>query len=183
MTALAFDFFEQRVWEHVPIEDPRAREVYDRHYSRREASKGEDGLVAPGRRFLLMHHGTPRVEDGVELSGLAIWAIVYGRWKAPGWTEGVWTFRNSIFRNESTTRSSDLIRAATAESYALFTRRYTKLPEVSLTTEIDIEATKDFRSQWHAAGWCYKKAGWTFSHVTPRGHGRSAKAIWKAPAP
>lgn len=177
MTALAFDFFEKRVWSHVPIEDPRARAVYDRHYPRlnRPPDVDDDGFVGPGRRFLLLHDGPG--------GRLAIWAVVYNRWKPKGWTEGQWRWRNSIFRNETITRSSDLIKAATDDTYELFTRRYTKLPDVPLTTEIDIEATKEHRSPWHAAGWCYKKAGWTFSHETPREHGRSAKAIWKAPPP
>jgi len=173
MTSLAFAFFTPQMWSHVPIEDPRAAKIFDGHYSRQ--SPGEDGLVAPGKRFLLMHEGS---------AGSAIWAVVRNRWKAPGWAKGVWYWRNSIFRNVSSTRSSDLIKGAVDVTYELWGRRYgLPLPAEGLTTEIDIEATREHRSPWHEPGWCYKKAGWTHVRDTPREHGRSAKSIWKAPPP
>lgn len=172
---LAFAFLEQRLWSHIPIEDPRAKELHRRHYSCKIPESDDDGLVAPGRRFLLLHEGPG--------GRLAIWAVVLNRWKAPGWDVGEWRWRNSIFRNESITRSSELIKAATADTYEMWLRRYKELPTVPLTSEIDIEATREHRSPWHEPGWCYKKAGWTWVKDTPREHGRSSKAIWKAPAP
>ncbi len=164
MTSLAFSFYVPQMWSHVPIESPKAREVFERHYSRE--TPGADGIVAPGERFLLWHEGP---------SGAAIWAVVRNRFR------GCWHWRNSIFRNESGTRSSDLIKGATETTLELWARRYRALPPEDLTTEVDIEATADHRSPWHGPGWCYKKAGWTPVRDTLREHGRSPKSIWKAP--
>jgi hypothetical protein len=159
-----------QVWSHVPIEDPACREVYDRHYSRQTV--GAEGLVAPGSRFLFRHEGS---------NGLAIWAVVRNRFKAPGWDEGVWYFRNSIFRNESGTLSSDLIRAATATTYEVWIRRYGALPPEDLITEIDIDATAHRRGKDHPPGYCYELAGWEWFKSMLAGHGRPRKAVYRAP--
>lgn len=165
--SLAFAFIEPHVWNHIPIEDPQAREVYDRHYSRQ--TPGANGILAPGERFLLWH------ED--DAGKPAIWGVVRNYFR------DAWRWRNSIFRNESSTLSSDLIKAATDTTYHLWQRRYLKLPDEPLTTEIDIEATRARRSKRAAAGVCYFHAGWTWLRDTPREHGRSPKSIWQAPRP
>lgn len=100
-----------QLWSRIDIEDPRGRELADRHYPRRK--RGADGFVGPGRRFALWH------EDG--FGGCALWTICYAM--DPG-TSQRYQFRNTIFRNESRTRSSDLISAATIASYELFVIRY-----------------------------------------------------------
>jgi hypothetical protein len=96
------------LWRHVPVEYPPARELADRHYSRQ--TKGADGILAPGERFLLWHQG-----DG---HGSAAWGVVRNRFRKQ------WRFRNSLFRNESRTLSSELIREATKLSFVLWQRRY-----------------------------------------------------------
>lgn len=170
MASLSFPFMTPMVWVHVPIEDPRAREVYDRHYSRQ--TPGADGIVAPGRRFLLMHEGP---------DGLAIWAVVYNQFRAPGWEHGRWFFRNSIFRNESGTLSSSLIESATKTTYDLWLRRYGPLPEQDLITEIDVEATRRRRSKRKSPGACYMHAGWELVSIVNPGHGRPTRATLRAP--
>lgn len=157
------------LWHHVPIEHPPGRELADRHYSRE--TPGAVGYVPPGERFLLEH-------CGVNLGGapaLAIWAVCRNRFR------GQWRFRNSIFRNETTTLSSELIREAVVTSAEVWTRRYLRLPEEPLTTEIDIEATRARRGKKSMPGECYRRAGWEFVEIQPRSHGRPSKAIWRCP--
>lgn len=163
-----------QLWKHVPIEDPRARALADRHYSRQTA--GADGFVAPGQRFLLLHEGEQREHDATS-SGLAVWAVVRNRFR------GQYYWRNSLFRNESRTLSSDLIRAATEVSLEIWARRYGALPAEDLITEIDIAATSARRSRWVRPGRCYEAAGWIHVRDLDPGHGRPARAIWRAPRP
>ena len=188
MSSLAFDFGEAtKLWRHVPVEYPPARELADRHYpneKRRRASRerGDEGnvVLAAGWRFLLWHEGAPAHRKAL---GVAGWGVVRNRFRAPGWTEGKWFFRNSFFRNETTTLSSDLIRAATEETYALWLRRYKALPPERLITEVDIVATSKRRSKRHPPGICYLKAGWEHLHDLDPGHGRPARAVFGAPLP
>jgi hypothetical protein len=104
--------------------------------------------------------------------GRAVWAVV--RQKTPsargtGGTRGrggasdpkpryVW--RNMLFRNLGAGLSSDLIRAATADTYAIWLARYGSLPAERLRTEVD---TRKVRSA--NPGYCYLMAGWTKERV------------------
>lgn len=154
------------MWQHVPIEDPRLAAIADAdggHYSRQ--TEGAKGVVAPGYRFALWHDGA---------RGSAAWGVVRNRFRKQ------WRFRNSFFRNLSSTRSSDLIREATRETFALWIRRYKALPPEPLESEIGIEETARRRSKRHVPGHCYAMAGWELVRFMPRGHGRSAKAIYAA---
>lgn len=162
---LAFSFLTPQVWSHVPIEDPRARELADRHYSRQTV--GAKGFVPAGQRFCLLH------EDA---GGRAVWAVC--RNMDP---TGRVQWRNTIFRNESAMLSSDLIRAATTATFEMWKRRYGAMPAEELTTEIDIIATAGRRSKRSRPGRCYELAGWIHVKDMEPGHGRSAKAIWRAP--
>lgn len=108
---LVFGEIEVRLWSHVPIEDPRIAKIADNHYSRQTV--GAKGALAPGWRFVFLHDGPV---------GSAAWGVVRGRFR------GKWYWRNSLFRNESGTRSSDLIREATRETFALWERRYRMIP-------------------------------------------------------
>ncbi len=166
MTQLCLATIDRRVWSHVPIEDPRGRELADRHYSRQ--TRGAKGYVGPGERFAFLH------ED--DRGGRALWAIC--RSLDP---VGVMQWRNSIFRNESTTRSSSLICHAVLTTYEVWQRRYLAIPPEDLTTEIDIEATAKRRSKGSPPGICYLHAGWAVVREVPRGHGRSAKVVLRAP--
>lgn len=49
------DLAPAQTWSHIPVEDPRASRIYDRHYSRQTV--GADGVLAPGQRFILWHDG------------------------------------------------------------------------------------------------------------------------------
>lgn len=171
MTQLGFDsVLTPQLWVRLDIEDPRARELADDHYSRR--TPGADGFVGPGRRFLLGHFEREVLE--------AIWAVCYAMDPGPGQR---YQFRNTIFRNTSATRSSALIIAATDVTYDVFVRRYRALPAEPFTSEIDIDATRARRGKDRPPGYCYECAGWTWVRSTLALHGRSAKAVYEAPAP
>lgn len=167
MTAqAAFAFVEPQLWSHVPVEYPPARELADRHYSRQ--TKGADGILPPGQRFLLWH----------ERIGNAVWGVC--RNKDP---VGRYQWRNTIFRNESTTLSSVLIAEATRQTMLVWVRRYKELPACEwLTTEIAVDETAARRSKRSEPGHCYLKAGWIpVAYIDP-GHGRSRKRILRAPS-
>jgi len=156
------DLAPPRMWVHIPVEDPRAAAFYDDHYSRQTV--GAKGLMGPGRRFLLWHEVA---------GGNALWGINYALDPV-----GAYQFRNVIFRNVSPTRSSELIRAATVETFALWERRYKRLPDEPLITEIGIAETAARRSRRSIPGACYAHAGWEMLRLVPKAHGRSAKAIY-----
>jgi hypothetical protein len=170
-SSLAFDFVTPQLWRHVAIEYPPARELAMRHYpqlKRPRKNKTAPGVLAPGERFLLWHDGA--------CGKNAAWGVVRNRFRSQ------WFFRNSLFRNESKTLSSELIREATRQTFMLWKRRYLALPDEPLITEVDIEATRSRRGKSRPPGYCYLMAGWI--HVTDLapGHGRPPRAIFRAPS-
>ena len=60
-----------------------------------------------------------------------------------------------LFRNLGAGLSSDLIRSATAMTYAVWQERYGEMPDERLRTEV---AVKKVRSS--NPGFCYQAAGW-----------------------
>lgn len=106
----------------------------------------------------------------------------HGEWFVTASADGG-RWRNSLFRNESRSLSSDLIREATRETYMCWERRYKALPTERLTTEIDIEATRRRRGKSHPPGYCYLMAGWEHLYDLEPGHGRPARSVWAAPIP
>lgn len=152
------------LWAVVDRYDSIAAELADGHYSRQ--TPGDDQYLAPGQSLALVHRG--------EL-GRAVWGVVFNVFR------DVWRWRNTLFRNVSGTLSSALIEAATRTTYREWIAKYGELPQVPLTTEVDIEATRGRRSKHHEPGHCYACAGWTWVRSTLAGHGRSAKAIYEAP--
>lgn len=167
MSQLSFGLEPPKMWQHVPVEDPRARALADRHYSRQ--SHGAKGFVGPGQRFVLYHASE---------FGEAVWAVC--RALDP---VGTMQWRNSLFRKESRHVASDMIKEAVDETYALWARRYKTLPPERLTTEIDIAATAGRRSRRHPPGYSYLCAGWELLREVPAVHGRSAKVVLGAPPP
>ncbi len=150
------------VWFRVDKFDPRAAKLADRHYSRQTV--GAEQCLGPGQTLLMI---TP--------DALAVWGVVCNLDPV-----GDVRWRNTIFHNESPTRSSDLIRVATAFTYVRWERHYGR-PGVRLTTEIDIAATAARRSRHAPPGHCYLAAGWRKVRDMPAEHGRSAKVELEAP--
>lgn len=131
-------FFEDGAWHVVRRCDVRARELADRHYSRQ--TPGARDFMANGRTLVLL------TDDG-----LAVWGAIENLDPAGGRR-----WRVSIFRNEGHGRSSDLIREATARTFAWWRARYGAVPSVPLTTEIDPRRTRRKRDP----GRCFLRAGW-----------------------
>lgn len=150
-------------WIEIKVEDPRGRELADRHYSRKKKSIGKRGYIPPGERIALWTPG-------------AVWGVCLNRYK------GVWRWRNTIFRNETKRLSSELIVEATWMTYDIWEGRY-GLPSVQLTTEIDVDATAKRRSRTARPGRCYEFAGWTFVEIRQRKKRTIKHAIWTAPDP
>lgn len=123
------------------------------HYSRR--TPGSKTFTGVGKEIVL-----------VTESGDAVWACVYQRTptaRGSGASRGrvgttdtraryIW--RNMLFRNLGPMLSSDLIRAAVAETYLQWKRRYGVLPSERLRTEVCIGSIRSKNP-----GFCYKKAG------------------------
>ena len=158
----------QDEWELSSSADPRALAVVDGtgpfeghgpHYSRR--TPGSKTFTGVGREVVLLHR-----------TGKAVWACVYQRTPARRGSgnsrgrEGVpdsgarYIWRNMLFRNLGAGRASDLIKSATAATYAAWVEKYGELPPERLRTEIGI---KEVRST--NPGFCYKKAGWEVDRV------------------
>lgn len=135
-------------WHAVLRTDPRARALADRHYSRQ--TPGAPEFLNAGETLVLL------TDDG-----LAVWGVLHNRdpWAKVNHGLEVWRWRCAIFRREpeSPHLASDLVREATARTYAYWTRHYGALPSVPLTTEVDPGKTRRKRDP----GRCFLRAGWT----------------------
>lgn len=139
MTTLALFPFDGR-WHQVSRGDARALALADRHYSRQ--SPGDPQFMGNGRPLVLL------TDDA-----RALWAVLENLDPAGGHR-----FRCTHFRNEGAGLSSELIREATARTYAYWRGHYGGLPSVPLTTEVDSAKTRRKRDP----GRCFRRAGWTF---------------------
>jgi len=156
--------FAHAPWWRVSRNDPRARALADRHYSRQ--SVGAAGFMPPGRLLVLL---TPCAR--------AVWGVVENLDPAGGLH-----WRCSIFRNEGAGLSSDLIRDATTRTYAWWTMHYGALPAVPLRTEIDVDRTARGRSRRSRPGECFLRAGWSVVGCTSGADkGRTSLLVLQAP--
>lgn len=130
------------------------------HYSRR--SPGSRTFTGVGQEIVLVH------PEG------AVWAVVRQRVPAPrgsGMSRGrsgitaptAYVWRNMMFRNLSSLRASELIRAAVSMTVSSWIDRYGVLPEEDLRTEIRISAVAS-----EIPGYCYRRAGWVRMPRSPR---------------
>ena len=144
------------IWTLSNRFDPRARELADRHYSRRKP--GSPQFVAPGRCLVLFRPG-------------ALWVSLDQRFVKHRWP-GAWVC--ALFRNESEYRSSELIREAVAETV----RRWGPIPDAGFLTFVDGAKTSSRRSRRHAPGHCFRVAGWTeIARIDGREHGRAELVV------
>jgi hypothetical protein len=164
-------------WELSSSSDQRALAVvdglgrfhrYGPHYSRR--TPGSKTFTGVGEEIVLVHS-----------SGRAVWAVVRQRTPAPrgsgssrgrdgptAATKYVW--RNMMFRNLYAGIASELIVEATERTYEEWVRRYGKLPDERLRTEVDVRRVRSSEP-----GRCYRLAGWE------DGPTRNGKLILYAP--
>lgn len=117
--------------------DPLALPLADRHYNRQRP--GTPQFVPPGRCVVLL---APPAD--------ALWVTSLQR---PEYARHAWpgAWVNSLFRNESPVRSSDLIRAALAATRAI----WGDPPGVGCITFVDPRKTRHKRDP----GRCYRRAG------------------------
>jgi hypothetical protein len=163
--ALSAELFEEPAgtWLLSSSSDPRALAIVDGlgpfaafgpHYSRRKP--GSRTFTGIGKEIVL-----------VTGCGRAVWACVYQATpsaRGTGATRGRtgttdrkprYLWRNNMFRNLGAGLSSDLIRAATAETYSRWIERYGALPAERLRTEIGVAEVRSSNP-----GYCYLMAGW-----------------------
>jgi hypothetical protein len=127
--------------------DPVVRAIADRHYNRQKI--GAVQFVPPGRCLVL------KTSDGT-----AAWI---SSWPLPQFVQHAWAgaWVNSLFRNEGSHLSSDLIRLAVAHTRAV----WPDVPEFGIVSFVDASKTapKD------VPGWCYRRAGWSHAGFTQAG--------------
>ena len=133
-------------WHTVKDGDPRARALFNRHYSRRRYADGRRPrlFVGPGEKMVLL---SPRAD------ALFVWRLFIER----GRTEPI-GLNCAVFRSESALLASDMIAAA--EDLALIRWPKTR-------TFYTYVAPRKVRSA--NPGYCFKIAGYRLKRITPRG--------------
>lgn len=127
----------KQIWELSHRFDRRALPLADRHYNRHKV--GSPQFVPPGRCLVLL---APTAD--------ALWVTSwpFAQYVRHAWP-GAWI--NSLFRNESPTLSSELIR----EAVAVTRWRWPEVPPLGMVTFVDADKTRRKRDP----GRCYVKAG------------------------
>jgi hypothetical protein len=140
-------------WTIAHKADLEARELADRHYSRRTVGAAQ--FVPPGRSVVLK---APR----------AFWVT---SWPLAEFTKHAWptAWTCSSFRNEGEGLSSELIREAVAATRAEFGEP----PSVGMITFVDPSKVKRKRDP----GRCFVRAGFRWVACTLGGHGRHWLAV------
>ena len=151
------------MWTETNKGNCRCRELADRHYTRQ--TPGHPMFCRPGYN---------QVFHNSDDQGEAVWV-----WWRPKWEDsspftkrkdGLLAIKNTLFRNESSALSSDLIRSAV--DMLPTWNRIAAHPD-GLITGIGVEQTASRRGRKNLPGHCFRMAGWEeFEH-------RSGKAgIW-----
>ncbi|MCL4853171.1 MAG: DUF4338 domain-containing protein [Bryobacteraceae bacterium] len=125
-------------WRLSHRADPNALPLADRHYNRQKP--GTPQFVPPGRCIVLL----TTTGDAWWVSSWPFAEYVKHQWA------GAWIC--SLFRNESTIRSSDLIRDAVAITRQI----WGDAPAIGMVTFVNtamVRKKRDF-------GRCYRRAGW-----------------------
>jgi hypothetical protein len=125
------------MWARSHRFDPRALPLADKHYNRRKV--GSPQFVPPGRCYVLLTEPA----DALWVTSWPFAAFVRHAWP------GAWV--NSLFRNESSHLSSDLIRQAVAATR----HQWGDPPPLGLVTFVDADKTRQKRDP----GYCYLMAG------------------------
>jgi hypothetical protein len=129
------DIAEQGHWIRVNKGDTSCRALADRHYSRQHP--GSPQFCRPGRNLVLR-----------TALGNAVWVT----WKGIR-DDGLDAWECTIFRNESSYLSSELIK----EAVDLTKKYWGKLPPDGIITTVDPKKVQSINP-----GCCFKKAGWKY---------------------
>lgn len=134
--------FSDGAWIEARDGNPTAASIYDRHYSRNPASRGDHRCAGPGEKIVLL---TPCAR------ALLVWRRFLS--KDPTVARG--DVNCAIFRNEGAgSLSSDLLRAAMAIAW----RRW---PGARLYTYVNPRRVRSANP-----GYCFLMAGWRHCGVT-----------------
>jgi hypothetical protein len=135
MTTTVPMLWECAGWVRTTRSDPAVRELRSRHYS----TFGSTGRTVgpPGRVIVL------RTADG-----RAAWISHHPRPDLA--LDGLDAFRCSLFRNEGSLRSSDLIRAAVAITES----------EWGVAPDGWVTWVEPRKIASRVPGWCFRRAGW-----------------------
>jgi len=130
-------------WEVSFRASPRARELADRHYSRQNIGAAQ--FAPPGRALVLL-----------AVDGRALWVT---SWPFPEYVQHAWAgaWMCSIFRNEGSGRSSELILEAISATRAVFGTP----PPMGMVTFIDAGKVRRKRDP----GRCFRRAGLTYGRM------------------
>lgn len=136
-------------WTRSTRADPDARRIADRHYNRQKV--GSPQFVPPGRCLVL------KADHAVWVTSYPYAEYVKHQWA------GAWV--NSLFRNESTVRASDLIVEAIKLSRAEF-----DVPPLGIVSFVNPRFVQPtMRRGQKIYGYCYLKAGFTHVGLTKGG--------------
>ena len=124
---------------------PGSLALADRHYNRQKP--GTRQFVPPGRCLVLLNEARH-----------AVWVTSWPEFAQHAW-KGAWV--NTLFRNEGTGLSSDLIRRAVAHTRD----KWPETPELGMVTFIDPEKVRHKRDP----GRCYLRAGFHHAGWTVKG--------------
>lgn len=133
-------FPDDQPWTQIFDGDPRARAIFDRHYSRIKYKDGRKPklFVGPGEKLVLLTK-----------CGRAL--FVWRKFKSDDGQEGV---NCAVFRNESGHLSSDLLKKAMAIAF-------NRWPGQRLYTYVNPRMVKSKNP-----GYCFKVSGWRTCGVT-----------------
>ncbi len=134
-------------WLAVKDGDPRAFALFKRHYSYQNYADGRRNRHGYRNRFLICGPGEKLVLLGADEQALFVWR----KFTDDAGQAGV---NCAVFRNESSERSSDLIREASALAWK-------KWPDQRLYTYVNPRAVKSSNP-----GYCFICAGWSKVGVT-----------------
>lgn len=125
-------------WVQVWDGNPTAAAIYDRHYSRNPASRGDPRIAGPGEKLVLL---TPCAR------ALFVWRKFISKDQQDG-------VNCAIFRNEGAGRSSDLILSAMSMGWA-------RWPGARFYTYVNPRRVRSTNP-----GCCFLAAGWRRCGVT-----------------
>ena len=142
------------IWELSWSADPKARELADRHYSRKKI--GAPQFMPPGRKLVLYAETK---------TGKAVWGTSYpfAEYVLHQWA-GAWMC--TIFRNEGAGTASELITQAVAATRAYFGDP----PDIGMITLINRKKVKPTMVHGEAVwGWTWLKCGFQIAGETKGG--------------
>ena len=140
--------FGDGYWFSTTERDPRAVALYGRHYSSRKNGKCLDDWLRHG--FVGPYDSTVLLTTACD--ALFVWAV--GNVERMDHQEGI---NCTVFRNESTVLSSDLIREAEGIAWAKWGRQ-------RLFTFVEDEALRRHNARHlrnRPPGYCFIMAGWS----------------------